>query len=90
MNATTILTAISVILLTMLLVVYFKNLKQMKSKLLLGLILFAAVFLVQNLVSLYYFVTMMNYYVSAVEIHVFILSLLQAIAFGVLLKITWD
>lgn len=90
MSATTLLTGISVIILAVLLAVYFRNLRLMKSKLLWGLILFTGVFLIQNIVSLYYFVTMMAYYVSAVELHVFILSLLQAIAFGVLLKITWD
>jgi len=32
----------------------------------------------------------MDYYVPAVELQVFILALLQTIAFAVLLKITWE
>jgi hypothetical protein len=38
---------------------------------------------------LYYFITMMAYYVPEVAGHVFVLTLLQTIAFSVLLKITW-
>ena len=33
---------------------------------------------------------MMNYYAPEVEIHVFTLTLLQTIGFGILLKITWE
>jgi len=33
---------------------------------------------------------MMEYYAPEVEIHVLILTLLQTIAFAILLKITWE
>ncbi|MBS3101779.1 hypothetical protein J4204_06665 [Candidatus Woesearchaeota archaeon] len=90
MNATTVLTGISTIFLLGLLYVYYKNLKQAKSKFTIGLFLFALLFLAQNLVSLYYYITMMEYYAPEVEVHVFILTLLQAIGFMILLKITWE
>jgi len=90
MQATTILTGISAILLTGLLYVYYKSLKKIKSKFTIGLFVFALLFLVQNIVSLYFYLTMMDYYVPQVEIHVFIFTLLQAIAFLILLKITWE
>ena len=89
MNVTTIITAVSTIFLLGLLYVYFKNLKNAKSKFTIGLFIFALLFLIQNLVSLYYYITMMKYYAPEVEVHVFILTLLQAIGFLVLLVITW-
>ena len=90
MQATTILTAISTILLLGLLYVYFKNLKQAKSKFTIGLFIFGLLFLLQNLASLYFYFTMMEYYVPQVTTHVFIFTLLQTIGFGILLKITWE
>ena len=90
MNATTILTGISTILLILILYVYGKNLIKIKSKFTIVLFAFALLFLIQNLVSLYFFLTMKDYYVPQVEVHVFILTLLQAIAFSILLKITWE
>lgn len=89
-GAITLLTAISVVLLVVLLVVYFRNLKQVRSKLLIGLIVFAFVFLIQNFVTLYFFLSMLDYYVPAVEVHIFLFSLLQTIGFSILLWITWD
>ena len=90
MNITTFLTGISTLLLLGLLYIYYKNLKKIKSNFTIGLFIFALLFLVQNLVSLYYYITMMKYYAPEVEIHVFILTLLQAIGFAILLKITWE
>ena len=90
MNLTTILTAISALFLGVLIHIYIKNVKKVKSKFTIGLLIFAVLFLVQNLVSLYYYLTMMNYYAPEVEAHVFILTLLQTAAFLVLLIITWD
>lgn len=90
MTLHTILTATSVILLLTLLGVYIKNLNHYKSKLLIGLTIFSVVFLVQNIFSLYYSLTMMEYYVPAVELQIFIFSLLQTLAFSVMLYITWE
>ena len=90
MNITTILAGISTILLLGLIYVYYRNLRKIKSNFTIGLLIFAVLFLVQNLISLYYFITMMNYYSPEVEIHAFILTLLQTIGFGILLKITWE
>ena len=90
MKFITILTIISTLILCGLLYVYFKNLKQIKSKFTIGLFIFAVLFLIQNLVSLYFYITMMDYYVPTVETHVFIFTLLQTIGFAVLLKITWE
>lgn len=90
MNATTVLTGISTLILIALCYIYSKNLRNIRSGFTIGLVVFAVLFLVQNVVSLYFYLTMMDYYVSQVEAHVFILTLLQTIAFLVLLKITWE
>ena len=89
MHFTTALTGISVLLLLFLFVVYVKNYRKMKSSFTLGLILFASLFIILNGVNFYYFITMMPYYVEAVGTHVFLLSLLQTLAFGVLVWLSW-
>lgn len=90
MDTTTILTGVSTILLLGLSYVYCNSLKKIKSNFTIGLLIFAILFLIQNIISLFYFITMKNYYAPEVETHVFILTLLQVIGFGILLKITWD
>ena len=89
MQLTTILTFVSIILLLALLWIYWQNYRKLKSGFTLGLITFALIFLIQNLMSFYYFATMMPYFVDAVEIHVFLLSMLQSIAFAVMLWNAW-
>lgn len=89
MTLTTWLAGINVVLLLSILFVYYKSLVKLKSGFTLGLALFAALFLLQNAVSFYYFTTMMPYFVDAVETHVFILTILQTLAFLVLNWITW-
>ena len=90
MTAIGILTAISILALLGLVYVYYRNLKQIKSKFTIGLLIFALLFLMQNVISVYYYATMMDYYVPEVKMHVFILTLLQTIGFLILLKITWE
>ena len=90
MTAIGILTAISILALLGLVYVYYRNLKQIKSKFTIGLLIFALLFLMQNVISVYYYATMMDYYVDQVQPFVFVFSLLQTIAFVVLLKISWE
>ncbi len=90
MTLTTILTLVSTLLLITLAYIYTKNLEKIKSEFTIGLLVFAILFLLQNLVSLYFYFTMVAYYTSQVELQVFIFSLLQTIAFLILLKITWE
>ncbi|PIN79679.1 hypothetical protein COV16_02910 [Candidatus Woesearchaeota archaeon CG10_big_fil_rev_8_21_14_0_10_34_8] len=90
MNLTVIATIVSTILLLILIGVYFRNLSRIKSAFTIGLCVFACLFLLQNLVSLYFFFTMTDLYVDQVALHVFIYVLLQVIAFSVLLGITWE
>lgn len=90
MNLTTTLTALSALMLAALLHVYIRNLRRIRSNFTIGLMIFALLFLAQNIVSLYFYLTMMDYYVPAVEMHVFLFTLLQTMGFAVLLKLTWE
>ncbi len=90
MVMTTIATALSALMLAVLLWIYVKNFRQIKSKFTAGLMVFAGLMLLQNIVSLYYYFTMMDLYVAQVSVQVLIYSLLQMVAYIVLLFITLD
>ena len=89
MNLTTILTGVNILLILSLCYVYLKNLKKAISSFTIGLLIFALLFLIQNIVSFYFFLTMMPYFVNAVELYVFIFSVLQTLAFIILNWITY-
>ncbi len=89
MQITTLLTGVNIVLLLALLYVYLGNYMKLKSSFTLGLISFVALFLIQNVVSMYYYVTMMPYFVMAVETHVLILTVLQTAAFSVFNYLTY-
>jgi hypothetical protein len=89
MNATTALTGLNILLIAGLLFVYVRNLIKIRSNFTVGLIIFAGLFLVQNAVSFYFFITMMPYYAHGLEVHVFVLTLLQTVAFGIMSYFTW-
>ena len=89
MNISTYLTGLNILLILSLLFVYWKNMKRIRSLFTLGLFIFAGLFLLQNVVSFYFSVTMMPYYVEGVETFVFLLTILQTFAFIILNYITW-
>ncbi len=90
MAASTWLTVVNVLLIVSLLYVYLRNMKQVRSGFTLGLVIFAGLFLAQYLVSLYYFFTMMPFFVPEVEPFVLALTVLQLIGLSVLNWITWS
>lgn len=69
--------------------VYLKNLVKFKSSFTFGLFIFSFLFLIQNAVLLYFFITMMPYYAAGVEVYAFVFSVVQTVAFLVLNFITW-
>ena len=84
-----IFTVINCLLIFLLLYVYIKNAIKVKSLFTSGLLIFATLFLIQNIVSIYFYLTMMPYYVDEVETFGFIYSIIQTIAFTILNIITW-
>jgi len=90
MKATFVLTIVNIILLLLLTYLYGRNWAKLRSSFTAGLLLFTAAFLVQYVMSFYFYVTNMDYYVHMVSMHVFVLTLLQTVAFTVLNAISWS
>lgn len=80
---------LNIILLLMLSFIYVRNYRTIKSKFCLGLMIFALLFLIQNLIAFYFQITMMYYYSKEVANIAFVLNALEALGFVALLYITW-
>ncbi len=89
MNLSEIVVVLNILLTVLLVYVYLGNFVKFRSAFTLGLFMFASLFFIQNVVLLYFFVTMMPYYSVGVEIYAFVLSVIQMIAFFILNVITW-
>ena len=79
---------LNTILLLILLTIYFANYKKIKAEFNLGLFLFALVFLIQKITTIILYITTMMPFAAQVETAMFILEILQTIAFMVLVWIT--
>lgn len=89
MTISTVLTVLNLILILALVVAYAKNLSKIKSPFTIGLFLFAVIFLLQNFLYIYFHITMMPLYTASAELFVFLLTILQTIAFSILNGVTW-
>lgn len=89
MNWLTIIASINIILIMGLLYVYVKNMIKIKSGFTFGLVLFGGLFLLHNIVVFYFSITMMSLYADGVSPYMFVFTILQAFAFGILNWITW-
>jgi len=89
MTITTVLTGVNIALVLGLIYIYAMNLRRIRSNFTAGLMVFALLFLVQNVASMYYFLTMMPLYAQGLEVHVFVITMLQTLAFGILNILTW-
>jgi len=82
---------ISSALLGLLLYVYGKNATQIRSKFTIGLVLFAALFLVQNVAGMWIYMAMNDASMGAsVALPMLVLNVTETGALGTLLAITWD
>lgn len=82
--------ALNTLLLAALLILYLRIWREVPTGFTLGLAFFAAVLLFQNAVQLYFFATMMDYYVGAVQTLVLVQNLLATLALVVLVAVTWS
>ena len=89
MEATKWLSVANIMLILSLMYIYGKNHQRIRSGFTTGLLLFTFIFLVQNLVGLYFTATMMPYYVEGVEGYALALTVMQTAAFAVMNYITW-
>ena len=90
MTLTFVFEALSSLLLLALLFVYYQNYKTMKVKFTLGLLVFALLLLLQNLVGMYYRFTMMGFYNVEAAAGVALIRGIEVIALAVLLYISWE
>lgn len=86
---TSIISALNILLIFSLLYVYVKNLIRVKSGFLIGLILFAGMFLIQNIILFYYSITMMPLYAESINSFMILFSAFQTVAFIILNWLTW-
>lgn len=81
--------ALNLVLVGLLLFVYASSYRKLRTGFTLGLLVFAGFFLVQNLITLFSYVTMMSYYVAGVDLHVALFTWAQTAGLGVLVFTTW-
>ena len=89
MTVSTVLTLVNLILIIALIFVYSINFSKIKSSFTFGLLIFAVIFLLQNVLYLYFNLTMMTLYSAEAEMFFFVLTILQTVAFSILNIITW-
>ncbi len=89
MGITTMLTGLNLLLILGLVTVYGMTLKNACTMHTIGLLIFASLFLVQNAVALYFYLTMMPYFAAGLESYALVLAALQTIAFAIMNWITW-
>jgi hypothetical protein len=72
--------------------IWLRNYRTFRTPLVLGLVGFAAVLLVENLVALYFFLTMQPLYAMDPTVHtvVAVLRALQFVAVALLASVTWQ
>jgi type II secretory pathway component PulF len=79
------ISVLNIILLIFILSFQAKNFNKFKSGFTLGLLLFSAVFLIQNIIAAYFYMTMMPLFAQGTEIVHFIIMITQTIAFAIYL-----
>ncbi|MGV8085020.1 MAG: hypothetical protein ACP5N9_02080 [Candidatus Bilamarchaeum sp.] len=85
----TIISAANALMSLSLLYIYIKNYLKMRLPFTLGLILFAAIFLIQNLAAIYFQFAMIMYYTESVAHFALVLNVLEFIGLASLVHVTY-
>ena len=83
------LMALNIILTAMLILVYYKNHKLIKSKMTLGMLFFAAAFLVENALSLFFYNSLLMQGILFLTTFNLIVKFFEMIGLLILLYVTW-
>ena len=83
------LIGVNIILTIVLILVYYKNHKLIRSKMTLGMLFFAAVFLLENIMSLFFYNSLILQGITFLTTFILVIKLLEMIGLLVLLYITW-
>ena len=89
-----VLAAASIVVLALLLVIYRSNFRSLRSPLSFGLIVFAALFLLENLAAMYFYFAWNESlsgtgYASSVAMPMLLLNAVELVAFSTLLLVSW-
>ena len=84
------LIGVNILLTAILIAIYGRNLKLVKSKMTFGMIFFAAAFLVENVLSLYFYNTMLLQGINFVTTFNLVVKFFEMIGLLGLLYVTWE
>ena len=79
----------NIILTIVLLSIYYKNHRAIRSKLTFGLMFFAIAFLVENLLNLFFYSSLLSQSIFGVTTFHFAVNLLEMVGLLILLYVTW-
>jgi hypothetical protein len=88
MDASMIVSAANIAILTSLLILYGKTYSSSRAQFTLGLIFFASLLLLQNAIGVYSYVTMAPFFTEAILPYMFAISVAELAGLSVLLKVT--
>ncbi len=88
MDASAVVSAANIAILTGLLILYGRMYSSSKAKFTLGLIFFASLLLVQNVIGIYSYVTMAPFFAEAILPYLFAINIAELAGLGGLLKVT--
>lgn len=81
---------VNVIILSILLYIYSKNMRHIKSKYNIGLIIFSAVFLIENLIIIHLSIFSWFYIDPIVMAHMILIDTIELVGLLTLLYVTWE
>lgn len=89
MDASAIVNAANVAILTSLLILYGRIYGNTRAQFTLGLIFFASLLLVQNAIGIYSYVTMAPFFADAILPYLLAINIAELAGLAVLLRVTW-
>ena len=81
---------INVLLTLVLIYIYFRNHKLVKSKMTLGMLFFAVMFLIENALSLYFYNSLLMQGITSITTFHLVVKFFEMIGLLVLLYVTWE
>ena len=82
--------AINIVLTAVLMVIYFRNHKLIKSKMTLGMLFFAAAFLVENAISFYFYESLLMAGIVYMTTFNLVIKFFEMAGLLILTYVTWD
>jgi hypothetical protein len=84
------LSVVNILLLSAIIILNIHSYVKMRAQYTIFMLVFAAIFLIQNLMGSYFYFAHMSYYVVEVSRHILIIKVAEVLAFGYLLWMQWQ